>query len=611
MEHASTLFALPRQKTLREGQEQVVEKALSGITTLNAQLPTGYGKTFTACCVYAELKKAGRVNRMLYIVPSLTQLNQFVADGSSDLADSGVDGDIKIVNVCTHQHAALRYHRENRHQVFAITVQSLSSGTTGSYVTEMIKTGRWMFVVDEYHHYGLDAHWGRKLNEMNYEFRLAMSATPYRPDNDSAFGPPDVVVKYQRAINEKAVKPLRLHSYVYRLDLVSKSGDVITYTTSELVDEVGTDNPESIDQFVLDKKMRWSPKYISPLVDIPLARLTRERLRTGYPLQAIVGAMSCLHAEQVCAQINSMSLGFRVDWVGTGPNGRDDKTNASIIKKFCPDKVKGVRRPQDIQLDVLVHVGMAGEGLDSVYVSEIIHLNQANINNSNHQENGRAARYLPNVEGYINVDSSSSYAQYIGASIVGLIDNPDAPPDVDDEDKKRVQREDEEWFDLPDEPPIYLYDLSLVTVDEGEDARFGQELLVATGTFTKDQALAMFQSNGPEAQQWWNEVQKRLQADRVSQMQAMNLESESAQLHQQVQNAFNDVKSKVMSLMRARPDARHPKDLAADIAKRINIRKKRELGEIDKDPQVLRKHWDWLVALDKQLKQEGIPSWLL
>lgn len=613
MEYASSLFTMPRQKTLRDGQRRVVEKALTGVNTVNAQLPTGYGKTFTACCVYAELKKIGRVNRMLYIVPSLTQLNQFVADGSSDLADAGVDGPLDIVNVLTAQHIALRYHRENKYQVFAITVQSLSSGTTGSYVTEMIKTGRWMFVVDEYHHYGLDAHWGRRINQMNYEFRLAMSATPYRPDNDSAFGPPDVVTTYEQAVKQDAVKPLRLHSYVYRIDLIDKTGHVSTYTTSELISEVGSDNPEAIDKFVLDRQMRWSPKYISPLVDAPLARMIQQRITSGYPIQAIVGAMSCLHAEQVCTQMKGMFPELRIDWVGTGPNGRDDKTNTEIIKKFCPPKRNGKRNPEDVTLDVLVHVGMAGEGLDSVYVAEIIHLNQANINNSNHQENGRAARYLKGVTGYINVDSSSPYAEYTGASIMKLIDNPDASPETDEEDAERTRREDTDWFDLPDEPTIRLYDLECIEIDQGELNRFARAALQATGKYSEDQVdhfLEMMNLDHPLSAQFQESVEARYRLMRSKEAQTYNHESTVAQLKQQVHQAHRNLVGKVIKLTKAQPSARHPKDLAGDIAKRINIRKKKELGEIEPDPDVLRKHWNWLVSLDKELKANGIPSWL-
>ena len=68
--------------------------------------------------------------------------------------------------------------------------------------------------------------------------------------------------------------------------------------------------------------------------------------------------MCCLHAEIVCKQIkdhiDSMYTGqLTVDWVGTGPHGRSDGENRAIIRKFCPDKVDGKRRAEDIKLDDL------------------------------------------------------------------------------------------------------------------------------------------------------------------------------------------------------------------------------------------------------------------
>ena len=116
----------------------------------------------------------------------------------------------------------------------------------------------------------------------------------------------------------------------------------------------------------------------SALVDTPITRMLRERLATGHRLQALIGAFCCSHAQLVCEQVQAMFPELKVDWVGTGSNGRSDGENRAVLNKFCPPKKDGKRDPQDIKLDVLVHVGMAGEGLDTVYVSEVIHLNPAN-----------------------------------------------------------------------------------------------------------------------------------------------------------------------------------------------------------------------------------------
>ena len=585
---------------------------MPGVSALNAQLPTGYGKTFTACCVYSSLQKTGKVNRMLYIVPRTAQLSQFVADGAADMIDAGVEGPVNIVDVSYIGAVSLKHHRQNKAQVFAATIQSLTTGSTFDVVKSLMETGRWMVVVDEYHHYGEGKCWGRKVVELNYAFRLAMSATPYRPEDDSVFGEPDVKVGYAEAVQELAVKPLRLHSYVYRVDLIEPGGDqVVSYTTEQLAMEAGSDSPDAIDKLVLDRKMRWSPKYVSPLVDRPIARMQRERIRTGYPLQVLVGAMSCTHAELVCSQMRAMFPELRIDWVGTGINGRSDKDNTRIISKFCPQKRDGKRRPEDIELDVLVHVGIAGEGLDSVYVSEVVHLNRASINNSNNQENGRAARYLPGVTGYVNVDSSSPYAQYIGGAVMALMDDPAAEPGDELHDNELdVENDPNQWPDIPDEPMIRIVDMECIRVDDGEVKRVGQEMLRIGGASEREIASVFDDPSHPSHAQWVRMAENAYRQMRKREAEQFNVKAEVAQWEEAVKSLASTLVGQLIKRIHA-AGVRVEKSLAGDIKKRINTQKARAIGCVERDVDTLKRHWYWLKNLENDLRKGVTPEWLL
>ena len=127
-----------------------------------------------------------------------------------------------------------------------------------------------------------------------------MSATPYRPSDDSAFGAPQVDVSYRQAVKESAVKELQGHAYHYKIDAIDESGELVSFTTAELIEAAGGDSQEKIDK--LTRKMRFSPKYISPLITNPIDRMLRDRLRTGMQLQAIIGCMSVSHANLVFEQ---------------------------------------------------------------------------------------------------------------------------------------------------------------------------------------------------------------------------------------------------------------------------------------------------------------------
>src|SRR4051794_38875156 len=99
MESATNVQSVPFRKTLRAGQKQVISELIPGRNNLNIKLPTGYGKTYTAACVYSTLKHRGRVNRLLYIVSSDTQLNQILNDAHHDFIDASVDGPLQVVDV--------------------------------------------------------------------------------------------------------------------------------------------------------------------------------------------------------------------------------------------------------------------------------------------------------------------------------------------------------------------------------------------------------------------------------------------------------------------------------------------------------------------------------
>lgn len=605
MEPASALHPVSFRQNPRDGQKQVFDRVeSSNEKLLNVQLPTGYGKTFVACGVYSILKSRGRVNRLFMVFPSDGQLEQFKQIKNNDRHDlvmANVEGSHQVVDLRFFGTDALLKHRKNSAQVFVTTVQSLITRNGIDIAGDLFGSGgRWMLCVDEYHHYGIDAAWGKAVLALPAEFTLAMSATPRRRNDDSAFGAPDIVVQYREAVEQRAVKPLKGHSYVYRLDVLDEDGDVQSVTTTDLVEMAGGDSPEKIDAFMVTRKMRWSPKYVSPLVSIPLERMITERVNCGKPLQAIIGAMSVSHAEMVCKQVEAMFGDvLTVDWVGTGEHGRKPAENRAIIRKFCPPKDEnGNRKPE---LDILVHVGMAGEGLDSVLVSEVIHLNAANWNNSNDQENGRAARFIPDVIGHINFDSASEYARkgYIGDAIMDAMDN--VPPRSSDPEPEPGEAR--EYRELPDEPAIEIKNLELDRIDSGDPGV--QRMLVVIGQLTgeifDDPSHPKYEIAIARAKETYREMRRR---------EAEEQDEES--IISQWRDAVNNATSAVTGLARKVlfPQDRFEKTVIGDLKRRINSRKKMDLGPIRPDVEVCRNHYRWIKSLERKLLAGEVPSWL-
>lgn len=605
MESPSLVQKLSFRKNAREGQQAVFDEVQKGSKYLNIKLPTGYGKTFVCCGSYSLLKHQGRVNRLLVIFPSVSQLEQFKEGGSKDLEDASVDGNLAVYDVSYWGIKLINRHKRNEAQIFAITVQALTQPNGQTIVKELLASGgRWMLCVDEYHHYGIDAVWGKAVLSLPVEFTLAMSATPNRKDNDSAFGEPNIMVKYRNAVTEKAVKPLTSHSYVYTLDVQNKDGDVESFSTSELIAKAGGESSEKIDAFLITRKMRWSPKYVSPLVSIPLERMIRERVNTGFRLQAIVGAMSVSHAEMVCRQISEIFKDvLTVDWVGTGEDGRSNEDNKRILRKFCPpkDPLTGER---EHTLDVLVHVGMAGEGLDSVDVSEVIHLNSASWNNSNDQENGRAARYRQGVTGHINFDSSSEYAiqGYLGEAIMDAMDQ--EKPKSEEQEKERSEPS-EEYKELPEEPKIHIANIDLDHINSGDPEVIRMKKVITLNM------PGLSVDDWKDENHWIHQVAvEHYKRMRKEEAEKMNPESIARQWQESVKNATSVVTHLAAKVV-AQKSERFEKSMIGDIKKRINYRKKCDLGGVNNEVETCKQHYEWLKGLESTLQSGEVPKWLL
>jgi superfamily II DNA or RNA helicase len=612
MERASTLRDLSQIKAQvrrfkqrpRNGQLRVIESLETCGKSLNIKLPTGYGKTFTAVGVYSVLSSMGEVNRLLVIFPTDAQLIQFETSGPQCMERCGVDGPQSVCDIRFFGAEAIAKHQKNKCQVYAITVQSLLGSRGMNNVHDLLGKGRWMVVVDEYHHYGIELPFGKAVNALNNEFLLCMSATPYRHGEDSAFGAPDVTVTYRDAVKEKAVKKLYGHSYNYRVDAITEDNEVVSFTTEELVAEAGDDSAKKIEKLIYNRKLRWSPKYISPLVTNPIERMITNRIKTGHKLQAVVGAMCVSHAEMVCEQVRSAFPDLVCDWVGTGDDGRSPEMNRKLLQQFAPSE--GVP-----SIDILVHVGMAGEGLDTVNVSEVIHLNAASVNNTNNQENGRAARYLEGVEGNINFDAGSGYAikKYVGGAIMDAMEN--EPPKAElcvkcgnDPCECPSDPKDIDWNELPDEPAIRIIDAECISIDSGDIGV--QNMAKQLVSMVREFSEADLDNKNSRVWEYAIEGVKRMRSQEAAEH---NEKSIILQWEDAVKNAMTSTTGNVIRLL-TREGTRIDKSMIGDIKKRLNTRKKRDLGTAERTVKSLEMHYNWLAALNKSMSSEGIPSWL-
>jgi hypothetical protein len=411
MESKSTLRVVSPSRTFKPyaGQSGFLElicKALDSQaeTTKSGfagQFPTGYGKTIIAAMIFRELFQRKMCDRMLLIVANTQQAEQAMVDFAKECRIVGLDG-VECWPVENTGTPAL-VNKRGEANVFITTVQTISAGIRstkagGNCVAELMNNGKWFVVADEYHHYGSGKDWGNSVNSICKKAVgcVALSATPFNREVDTVFGEPDFVWTYAQALNEKAVKFFELKSAKYGCTLVDQDNSVEDLTTCDLRDK---DDP---DKYIKKKALRYSDKYVQPILRRAVNNLIEKRAATGKRLQMLVRAHGCFHAMCLSKTLSDIT-DYQVDWVGSGEFGRKDFDNSGILAKFVPGKDKnGVRKEPG--LDILVQVGMCGEGANTVNVVEIVDLGLSTFNepaNADRQLMGRGGRVIRDHNGHL------------------------------------------------------------------------------------------------------------------------------------------------------------------------------------------------------------------
>jgi hypothetical protein len=272
---------------------------------------------------------------------------------------------------------------------------------------------------------------------------------------------------------------------------------------------------------------------------------------------------------------------------------------------------------------------MAGEGLDTTNVSEVVFLRTASFNNTTFQIIGLASRFLSDdkkepIEANISFDASTELSrgqkQNGGDIIYGvgsaLMDAMDLLPPIDgdepqSEDSNDNNNDDDEFPpELPDEPAIIIIDMDLIGIDSGDaGVQLMAKLIERTGDplngfidFTKIKT----DKDHPD----WLKIIELYRKMLSVEADQYNERSVIAQWQDSVASAVSNATGIALALMRQK-GTRVERSLAGDIKKRINGRKKLACGPISTDIAILKQHYSWTQAFAKDLRtKKELPSWL-
>jgi superfamily II DNA or RNA helicase len=578
------------------------------------RFPTGYGKTEIIIDAYDSLRASRGRTRLLIVVPTDTQLKQYTEDLERKARYMGIA--LRGVVIAEGTAGTLKYHRQNMAEVFVATVQrigaSIRGGSrAGNWLFDLLTTGSWIGAADEYHHYAndngsskqtsLSLGWGDSLRQLTHIPQwIAVSATPNRKSGETIFGDPVIDVSYADGLQEgNILKDVSIHVREFSVDTEDIQGHQQTYTTSELREEIGT---EDIDTWEARRQLRYLTQFASPIIVHAIQELEHMALISSPSVrpQMLVYVHSCAMAQAICELVQALAPGFEVDWVGTGGNGRPDTENATILASFKDQHNDAGIITRSHTLDVLVQVNKASEGFDSKPVCVILDLSLSGFGPQKLQQYGRGTRYyygLPLVI-YVPTDSAIAPLAYLMSGIFDLpIDTKIPGPTSESSPEPR-------WSPLP---RTYVLDAHLIgghDYDPSREEILGVASLIAKGvSLQRGEKVTLDPEHNEED---YELVRAALAGFHRKTAQVASTTSALAQWKENVTKAVGKVA--LLLIKECHPGAFDKKHFKP-YCERINGRWKRNHGTTTDTVEEYRAKYEWLCDIEAAFCSGEIPAW--
>jgi len=201
----------PANRPLRAWQREALDALADhdGDAFLASATPAA-GKTTFGLRVAWEMLRSGRVSRVVVAGPTTHICRQWAADA----ARYGIDLEPNRPN-------AEGPEPRDRHGI-AVTYQTIAAGP--KVHAQSVRRRRTLLIADEPHHMGEHAAWGRNALEAfgDAEFKLLLSGTPFRSDNeaipwveydDEGLSRANYVYGYSQALVDEVCRPITFLPY--------------------------------------------------------------------------------------------------------------------------------------------------------------------------------------------------------------------------------------------------------------------------------------------------------------------------------------------------------------------------------------------------------------
>ncbi|NLC44218.1 MAG: DEAD/DEAH box helicase family protein, partial [Clostridiales bacterium] len=309
-------------------------------------LPTGIGKTGIMGIIPYQISKG----RVLIITPQLTVKDTIIDSLNTENHDNfwlerKVLTEVNLPSIIEYEGQRTKDEVLNEADIVVINIQRLQERLASSLINRLPEDYFDMIIIDEAHHSPANT-WIESIQHFSDAKVVKLTATPYRTDGRKIAG--ELIYNYRlsQAMAYNYVKSLEMHEYIPdELTFIMDNDDSKEYTLEEVM--------ELKDEEWISRNVAYSPECSAQVVEESIAILESQKGLSDLPHMIIAVACGIEHANQISELYRKRNI--RVGIIHSDMNPEDIEAVKSDITNY--------------RLDVIVNVGMLGEGYDHKYLS--------------------------------------------------------------------------------------------------------------------------------------------------------------------------------------------------------------------------------------------------
>lgn len=367
---------------LREPQKQAYCKAYEHFALKKKKthaiivLPTGVGKTGVIGTVPFKISDG----RVLIITPQLTVKDTVIDSLNSQNYDNFwtqrkvIPNTNELPVIIEYEGDKTVYDVLNCANIVVLNIHKMQARLASSLINRVAPDFFDMVIVDEAHHSTANT-WVDTLNYFSNAKVIKLTGTPIRSDGEKLSGEFIYEYKLSQAMANNYVKSLTNNEFIpEKVRFVIGEDSNVEYDESEIL--------KLKDEEWVSKTVAYSEECSLQIVKESVRILKEKRQQSKIPHKIIAVACSIKHAKKITELYKSEGV------------------VASIIHSdMKDDAIENVKNDiKNNRLDVIVNVGMLGEGYDHKYLSIAAIFRPFRSELPYAQFIGRVLRYIPEAE---------------------------------------------------------------------------------------------------------------------------------------------------------------------------------------------------------------------